>query len=79
MFQMLRSGLLSIVAYAALSWGVAYGGDKTAPSLCATDAGLYRCLAVWTIGVASCRVCNSFSRPLIRVWKKPGCYSLRNP
>lgn len=79
MCQTLRSGLLSILAYAALSRGVAYGGDKTAPSLCATDAGLYRCLAVWTIGVASCRVCNSFSRPLIRVWKKPGCYSLRNP
>lgn len=39
MFQMLRSGLLSILAYAALSRGVAYGGDKTAPSLCATDAG----------------------------------------
>ena len=31
MFQMLRSGLLSIVAYAAVSRGVAYGGDKTAP------------------------------------------------
>ena len=79
MFKMLRSGLLSIVAYAALSWGVAYGGDKTAPSLYATDAGLCRCLTVWTIGVASCCVGQSFSRPLMRVWKKPGCYSLRNP
>lgn len=33
MCQTLRSGLISILAYAALSWGVAYGGDKTAPSL----------------------------------------------
>ena len=33
MCQTLRSGLLSIVAYAALSRGFAYGGDKTAPYL----------------------------------------------